>query len=155
MLEMNCYELDEFKLSEVLMLQTIESGFIRFFQFSFNDIANINTCTEEHKILILNLVRNVMEKYDTTDMYMCDICVAILFAFYALVLLEIMGDHLTLEEICHFMRYQEDAIEKIQQVFYGIVLGDDPILSEVRGRMLMPGRYYNAYNVDTSVGVSA
>jgi hypothetical protein len=147
MFEMNCYELDEFKLSEVLMFQTIECGFVRFFQRNFNNNTNINHCREEDKILILNLVRNVMGKYDTTDMYMCDICAAILFAFYALVLLEIMGDQLSLEEVCRCMKYQKDAIEKIQQIYYGIVLGDDPVLSEVRGRILMPGRYITMHTM--------
>lgn len=142
MFEMNCIELGDFKINEILMFQSIEGAFIKFFQRNFNKDIVINHCTDENKIFLLNLVRNVMAKYDTKGIYMSDICTAILFAFYSLVLLEIMGDHLTLEEICRFMRYQQDAIVKIQEIFYGIVLGENPVLTEVRGRMLIPDRYY-------------
>jgi hypothetical protein len=75
------------------------------------------------------------------DVYYSDVYTAVLFAFYALVLLELHGDGLSLEEICRFMRLQSSALHKIQEIYYGIAWGDDPILAEVRGRMLFPDRF--------------
>ena len=140
-----------------------------FFYSNFHNNENINHCTEEHKVFIIYLTNIIMDKYDTNDlienrtspsetvyfprfpgdfavqnireMYFCDVCTAVLFAFYMLILLELSGDVLSIEEICYFMRIQNSAIPKIQEIYYGIIWGDNPVLAEIRGRILFPYRY--------------
>ena len=71
------------------------------------------------------------------------VVIAILFAFYSLVLLEVYGDNVSIEEMCLVMnmRSDSDSVRIIKEIFYEIAWGDDPLFAEVRGRMLMPDRY--------------
>jgi hypothetical protein len=160
-----CKIIGDFRLDETIIFRSIENKFISFFYCNFHNDKDINHCTEEDKVLVITLGKKIMEKYngcssrngaresgvsgtydaerssEPYDVYYSDVYTAVLFAFYALVLLELHGDGLSLEEICRFMRLQSSALHKIQEIYYGIAWGDDPILAEVRGRMLFPDRF--------------
>jgi len=148
-----CKIIGDFRLDETIIFRSIENKFISFFYCNFHNDKDINHCTEEDKNLVITLGKKIMEKYNgrssrngaresgVSDVYYSDVYTAVLFAFYALVLLELHGDGLSLEEICRFMRLQSSALHKIQEIYYGIAWGDDPILAEVRGRMLFPDRF--------------
>ena len=123
------------------VFEITERKFVYYFKCNFDEGDNINHCTEEDKLLLINIIFNVEKYYNMTDVYINDVVVAVLFAFYSLVLLELHGDCICLEEVCRFLRLREDAIKKIGEIFYGIIWGDDPVLAEVRGRVLMPLRY--------------
>ena len=135
-------------IDEVVIFRSVENRIYWFFHSNFIDNENVNHCTEENKVFVINLVKIIMENYKgfssiekPADLYFCDVCTAVLFAFYVLVLLELSGDTFSIEEICHYMRIQNAAIPKIQEIYYGIIWGNHPVLSEIRGRILFPYRY--------------
>jgi hypothetical protein len=128
-------------IDEVVIFRSVEKRIYWFFHSNFLNNENINHCTEENKVFVINLVKIIMENYRETDTYFYDVCTAVLFAFYMLILLELSGDVLSIEEICHYMRIQNAAIPKIQEIYYGIIWGDNPVLAEIRGRILFPYRY--------------
>ena len=71
-------------------------------------------------------------------------CIAIIFSFYALVLLDSYGDSPTLEDLCTIifrLEKNSESYVKIQSIFYGIAFSDHPLFIEIRGRMLYPHRY--------------
>jgi len=125
-------------IDEVVIFRSVENRIYWFFHSNFLDNENVNHCTEENKVFVINLVKIIMENYRETDTYFCDVCTAVLFAFYVLVLLELSGDTFSIEEICHYMRIQNAAIPKIQEIYYGIIWGNHPVLSEIRRRILFP-----------------
>ena len=147
MFSINCKSIADCCIDDIVIFRTVEKKILHFFSFNFCINENINHCTEENKAFIINLSKNIMEKYEITDLYFCDTCTAVLFAFYALVLLELSGDVLSIDEICHYMRLQNSAIPKIQEIYYGIIWGDNPVLAEVRGRILFPYRYSSSLDV--------
>ena len=126
---------------ELKIFKSIENKFVYYFHCNFGKNDDINHCTEEDKLFLLNIIFNIEKYYNMIGFYICDVIVAVLFAFYSLVLLELHGDCICLEEVCRFLRLKEDGIKKVQEIYYGIIWGDDPVLEEVRGRMLIPGRY--------------
>jgi hypothetical protein len=122
------------KISEGL--RAIEKEFLRYFTFYFDKNEDINPFTEGHRTIVIDLVKLVMEGYADEDTYLIEVIIAVLFAFYTLVLLELYGDNLSIEEICNFFRLQKGSIEKIQEIFYGIAWSDHPTLINVRRRMI-------------------
>lgn len=121
------------------LFESVERKILLFFHCNFTrvDDDNINHCTEANKILLLEFITCIANNYDTC---VHDIIVAVLFAFYSLVLLELHGDRISLEEVSRFISCSDDTIEKIKVIYYGIIWGDEPILAEVRRRMLFPIR---------------
>jgi hypothetical protein len=85
---------------------------------------------------VLDLIKVIVNSYDTEDIYLNEVMVAVLFAFYSLVLLELYGDDVSIEELCKFFRLPWDSTNKIKEIYYGIAWGDNPVLAEVRQRML-------------------
>jgi hypothetical protein len=125
------------------MFQEIECSFLRYFHFYFAINENINHCTLENKIYLLNIIKKVVKKYNNSKIFLREIIIAVLLSFYALILLELSGDNICLEEICQFINLQPNKIDKTKEIYYGIIWGDDPILSEVRVMLLFPERLNN------------
>jgi hypothetical protein len=136
-------EMDDFPLHQVQIFYAVESRFICFFQKNFT--IHINHCTKENKLFLMNLIEGIMTIETAVDggLQLNQVVIAILFAFYALVLLEVHGDNVSIEEMCRMMnmRSDTDSVRKIKEIYYEIAWGDDPLFAEVRGRMLMPERY--------------
>jgi len=126
-------------IDDVVIFRSVENKIQHFFYFNFRDNENVNHCTEENKVFLIHLVKIIMENYESTEiLYFSDVCTAVLFAFYLLVLLELNGDVFSIEEICYYMRIQKSAVPKIREIYYGIIWGDNPVLAEIRGRILFP-----------------
>lgn len=117
-------------------LKVIEKGFLRFFKFYYDNEEDINPFTEGHRSIVIDLIKTVMEGCSDEDIYLNEVMVAVLFAFYALVLLELYGDSLSIEELCSFFRLKTDSVKKIREIYYGIAWSDHPVLAKVRKRML-------------------
>ena len=129
----------DFRSDEIVVFRSVEKKIQLFFDCHFEDDADINHSSEADRVFILGIIRNLTERLDMTTVYYNEVCIAVFFAFYSLVLLEIYGDYKTsLERFCSFIRLQQDSIRKIQELYYGIAWGDDPELREVRRLMLFP-----------------
>ena len=133
--------MEDFTSFEKQMFEAVEKEFVYFFKKNFSAKMKINHCTEENKILLMNFVNCIVQNNQDTDLKIHQVIIAVLFAFYALVLLELMGDNVCLEEICRIMKVRLDRIKKIQDIYYAIIWGDEPLFAEIRGRMLIPERY--------------
>ena len=131
-------------IDDIVIFRSVENKFQKFFYCNFRNNENINHCNEENKILIINLVNIIMENYESTEiLYFGDVCTAVLFAFYLLILLELSGDVFSIDEICYYMQIQKSAIPKIREIYYGIIWGDNPVLAEIRGQILFPENVCN------------
>jgi hypothetical protein len=117
-------------------LRVIEKGFRRFFTYHYDRDDRVNPFTEGHRSVVLDLIKLIVNSYDTEDIYLNEVMVAVLFAFYSLVLLELYGDDVSIEELCTFFRLPWDSANKIKEVYYGIAWSDHPVLANVRKRML-------------------
>jgi len=73
------------------------------------------------------------------QVYIKEIAVAVVYVFYSLVLLEVLGDNVCIEEICRYCRLVREETEKVREMYYGIAWGDDPVLARIRRKMLFPG----------------
>lgn len=140
MFAMNFTSTKDFRPDELVVFRSIEKKIGLFFHFFFDNDLDVNHCSEEDKVFVLGLIRNVIERYNMEDTYYCDVCTAVFLSFYSLVLLELYSTTLSLEAFCSFVRLQSDAVRKINEIYYGIAWGDDPTLAEVRRRMLFPCR---------------
>ena len=138
-------QIEDFTSFEIDVFDIIEKEFLIFFKHNFSAKMKINHCTEENKILLMNFVKGIVQNNQDTDLKIHQVIIAVLFAFYALVLLELMGDNVCLEEMCRYMRVRSDRIKKIQDIYYAIIWGDEPLYAEIRGRMLIPERYKSTF----------
>lgn len=116
---------------------SVEASIMRFFRSNFTSKSTINHCTDENRLFILDCMDDIAQNY-VGQVYIKEIAVAVVYVFYSLVLLEVLGDNVCIEEICRYCRLTWEETEKVREMYYGIAWGDDPVLARIRRNMLFP-----------------
>lgn len=118
---------------------SVDASVTRFFKYNFNSESVINHCTKENQLFLLDCIEYIVKNYNGKgQVYMKEVVIAVVYVFYSLVLLEVLGDNVCIEEICRYCRLTREEIEKVRELYYGIAWGDDPVLSHIRRKMLFP-----------------
>ena len=125
---------------------SVEASIMRLFRSNFTSRSVINHCTDENRLFILDCIEDIAQNY-VGQVYIKEIAVAVVYVFYSLVLLEVLGDNVCIEEICRYYRLVREETEKVREMYYGIAWGDDPVLARIRRKMLFPGRTEPVDNV--------
>jgi hypothetical protein len=125
---------------------SVDASIMRFFRSNFTSRSVINHCTDENRLFILDCIEDIAQNY-VGQVYIKEIAVAVVYVFYSLVLLEVLGDNVCIEEICRYCLLVREETEKVLEMYYGIAWGDDPVLARIRRKTLFPGRTEPVDNV--------
>lgn len=167
-----CTSLRGFDKVELELFETVNDEIYDGFDRLYKEEYMPNHMEDKHKLFILNITRGIMNNYYyydinnenlhchesfkvlflmiynkdwESDVSMYEVFIAVIFSFYAHVLLDSYGNTPSIEDFCALLKIKknEESYVKIQGIFYGIAFSDHPFYKEIRGRMLMPHLYDN------------